>query len=97
MDVRMEESWRRVLADEFDRDYFRQLVSKVHEEYGTTGRHCYPPGHEIFAAFDQTPFDKVKVVIIGQDPYHGPGQANGLAFSVNDGVRIPPSLQNIFK
>lgn len=97
MDVRMEESWRRVLADEFDRDYFRQLVSKVHEEYGTTGRHCYPPGPEIFAAFDQTPFDKVKVVIIGQDPYHGPGQANGLAFSVNDGVRIPPSLQNIFK
>lgn len=93
----MEESWRRVLADEFDRDYFRQLVSKVHEEYGTTGRHCYPPGPEIFAAFDQTPFDKVKVVIIGQDPYHGPGQANGLAFSVNDGVRIPPSLQNIFK
>lgn len=97
MDVRMEESWRCVLADEFDRDYFRQLVSKVHEEYGTTGRHCYPPGPEIFAAFDQTPFDKVKVVIIGQDPYHGPGQANGLAFSVNDGVRIPPSLQNIFK
>ena len=97
MDVRMEESWRRVLADEFDRDYFRQLVSKVHEEYGTTGRHCYPPGPEIFAAFDQTPFDKVKVVIIGQDPYHGSGQANGLAFSVNDGVRIPPSLQNIFK
>ena len=93
----MEESWRRVLSDEFDRDYFRQLVSKVHEEYGTTGRHCYPPGPEIFAAFDQTPFDKVKVVIIGQDPYHGPGQANGLAFSVNDGVRIPPSLQNIFK
>lgn len=93
----MEESWRCVLADEFDRDYFRQLVSKVHEEYGTTGRHCYPPGPEIFAAFDQTPFDKVKVVIIGQDPYHGPGQANGLAFSVNDGVRIPPSLQNIFK
>lgn len=97
MDVRMEESWRRVLADEFNRDYFRQLVTKVHEEYGTTGRHCYPPGPEIFAAFDQTPFDKVKVVIIGQDPYHGPGQANGLAFSVNDGVRIPPSLQNIFK
>lgn len=97
MDVRMEESWRRVLADEFDRDYFRQLVRKVHEEYGTAGRHCYPPGPEIFAAFDQTPFDKVKVVIIGQDPYHGPGQANGLAFSVNDGVRIPPSLQNIFK
>ena len=97
MDVRMEESWRRVLADEFDRDYFRQLVSKVHEEYGTTGRHCYPPGPEIFAAFDQTPFDKVKVVIIGQDPYHGSGQANGLAFSVHDGVRIPPSLQNIFK
>lgn len=97
MDVRMEESWRRVLADEFDRDYFRQLVRKVHEEYGRAGRHCYPPGPEIFAAFDQTPFDKVKVVIIGQDPYHGPGQANGLAFSVNDGVRIPPSLQNIFK
>lgn len=97
MDVRMEESWRRVLADEFNRDYFRQLVTKVHEEYGDRGHRCYPPGPEIFAAFDQTPFDKVKVVIIGQDPYHGPGQANGLAFSVNDGVRIPPSLQNIFK
>lgn len=93
----MEESWRRVLADEFNRDYFRQLVTKVHEEYGDRGHRCYPPGPEIFAAFDQTPFDKVKVVIIGQDPYHGPGQANGLAFSVNDGVRIPPSLQNIFK
>ena len=97
MDVRMEESWRRVLADEFNRDYFRQLVTKVHEEYGDRGHRCYPPGPEIFAAFDQTPFDKVKVVIVGQDPYHGPGQANGLAFSVNDGVRIPPSLQNIFK
>ena len=97
MDVRMEESWRRVLADEFNRDYFRQLVTKVHEEYGDRGHRCYPPGPEIFAAFDQTPFDKVKVVIIGQDPDHGPGQANGLAFSVNDGVRIPPSLQNIFK
>ena len=97
MDVRMEESWRCVLADEFDRDYFRQLVSKVHEEYGTTGRHCYPPGPEIFEAVDGTPFGKGKGVSLGQDPYHEPGQANGLAFSVNDGVRIPPSLQNIFK
>ena len=97
MDVRMEESWRRVLADEFNRDYFRQLVTKVHEEYGDRGHRCYPPGPEIFAAFDQTPFDKVKVVIIGQDPYHGPGQAHGLSFSVCDGVSFPPSLQNIFK
>ncbi len=95
MNVRIEESWRAQLQEEFDKPYFRELIRFVHQEYAAGT--CYPPGRQIFNAFEICPFDKVKVVIIGQDPYHGPGQANGLCFSVNPGVRIPPSLQNIFK
>ena len=95
MDVKIESTWKEHLKDEFDKDYFVQLTDFVRNEYynGT----IYPPGHLIFNAFNLCPFDKVKVVIIGQDPYHGPGQAHGLCFSVNDGVAFPPSLQNIFK
>ncbi len=95
MDVKIEESWKRHLASEFEKDYFIKLTDFVREEYRTTK--VYPPGNLIFNAFNLCPFDKVKVVIIGQDPYHGPGQAHGLCFSVNDGVKFPPSLQNIFK
>jgi uracil-DNA glycosylase len=95
MNVRIEESWRAQLQEEFDKPYFQELIRFVHQEYAAGT--CYPPGRQIFNAFEICPFDKVKVVIIGQDPYHGPGQANGLCFSVNPGVRIPPSLQNIFK
>lgn len=95
MDVQIEDSWKKRLAEEFEKPYFVQLTEFVRNEYraGT----CYPPGKLIFNAFNQCPFDEAKVVIIGQDPYHGPGQAHGLCFSVNDGVRFPPSLQNIFK
>ena len=95
MNVKIEESWKRQLQDEFEKPYFRQLTDAVREEYqsGT----CYPPGSLIFNAFNLCPFDKVKVVIIGQDPYHEPRQAHGLSFSVQDGVPFPPSLQNIFK
>ena len=95
MDVHIEESWKQVLQEEFEKDYFNRLTDFVRNEYrqGTV----YPPGMLIFNAFNLCPFDKVKVVIIGQDPYHGPGQAHGLCFSVNDGVKFPPSLQNIFK
>lgn len=95
MDVQIEESWKKVLQEEFEKDYFKRLTDFVRNEYrqGTV----YPPGKLIFNAFNLCPFDKVKVVIIGQDPYHGPGQAHGLCFSVNDGVKFPPSLQNIFK
>lgn len=95
MNVKIEESWKRQLQDEFERPYFRQLTDAVRVEYqsGT----CYPPGSLIFNAFNLCPFDKVKVVIIGQDPYHEPRQAHGLSFSVQDGVPFPPSLQNIFK
>ncbi|MBR5690167.1 MAG: uracil-DNA glycosylase [Prevotella sp.] len=95
MDVKIEESWKRQLQDEFEKPYFRQLTDAVRVEYqsGT----CYPPGSLIFNAFNLCPFDKVKVVIIGQDPYHEPRQAHGLSFSVQDGVSFPPSLQNIFK
>ena len=89
MNVQIEESWKQHLAPEFEKDYF------VRQEYQTTT--VYPPGRLIFNAFNLCPFDQVKVVIIGQDPYHGPGQAHGLCFSVNDGVPFPPSLQNIFK
>ncbi len=94
-DVRIEESWKRQLQAEFDKPYFPQLTEAVRREYkaGT----CYPPGGLIFNAFNLCPFDKVKVVIIGQDPYHEPGQAHGLSFSVQQGVMFPPSLQNIFK
>ena len=95
MNVRIEESWREKLQSEFDAPYFVQLTDFVRHEYATT--RVYPPGSQMFAAFDACPFDKVKVVILGQDPYHEPGQAHGLCFSVNDGVPFPPSLQNIFK
>lgn len=95
MDVKIETSWRNVLQGEFEKDYFRNLVKFVKTEYAT--QQIYPPGSQIFSAFDFTPFDKVKVVIIGQDPYHGLGQANGLCFSVSDGIPHPPSLKNIFK
>lgn len=95
MNVQIEESWKKRLAMEFEKPYFAQLIEFVRHEYQTT--FCYPPGKLIFNAFNLCPFDKVKVVIIGQDPYHGPGQAHGLCFSVNDGVPFPPSLQNIFK
>ena len=95
MNVQIEESWKRALAEEFEKDYFLCLTAFVRQEYQTTT--VYPPGRLIFNAFNLCPYDKVKVVIIGQDPYHGPGQAHGLCFSVNDGVPYPPSLQNIFK
>ena len=95
MDVRIDPSWKTRLQGEFDKPYFGLLTAKVREEYRTNT--CYPPGRLIFNAFNLCPFDKVKVVIIGQDPYHEPGQAHGLSFSVCDGVPFPPSLQNIFK
>ena len=95
MDVKIHSSWQKVLDSEFEKPYFEKLISFVKHEYAT--KSCFPKGNEIFAAFDHCSFDKVKVVIIGQDPYHGFGQANGLCFSVNDGVAFPPSLLNIFK
>ena len=95
MNVQIEESWKQHLAPEFEKDYFIRLTEFVRSEYQTAT--IYPPGRFIFNAFNLCPFDKVKVVIIGQDPYHGPGQAHGLCFSVNGGVPFPPSLQNIFK
>ena len=95
MEVRIEPSWKRELLTEFSKEYFVQLAGRIRQEYGSGP--VYPAGGNIFAAFDATPFDQVKVVIVGQDPYHGPGQANGLAFSVSPGVRMPPSLLNIFK
>ena len=94
-DVRIEEGWKRALADEFDKPYFNELVAFVRRAYAAGP--CYPPGRLIFSAFDRTPFDKVKVVILGQDPYHEPGQAQGLAFYVPPGVQTPPSLRNIAK
>ena len=95
MNVQIEESWKRHLEGEFEKPYFLQLTERVRQEYQSTA--CYPPGRFIFNAFNLTPFDEVKVVIIGQDPYHEPGQAHGLSFSVQEGVMFPPSLQNIFK
>lgn len=95
MNVQIEESWKEALMPEFSKDYFIQLTDFVRKEYHETT--VYPPGKQIFNAFNLCPFDKVKVVIIGQDPYHGPGQAHGLCFSVNDGIQPPPSLVNIFK
>ena len=95
MNVQIEESWKTHLEPEFEKDYFRKLTEFVRNEY--MQQPIYPPGKLIFNAFNLCPFDKAKVVIIGQDPYHGPGQAHGLCFSVNDGVRFPPSLLNIFK
>jgi uracil-DNA glycosylase len=94
-DVKINDSWKARLQSEFEAPYFIELINFVRDEY--LKHKVYPPGKEIFAAFDACPFDEVKVVIIGQDPYHGPGQANGLCFSVRDGVRMPPSLVNIFK
>lgn len=95
MDVKIDQSWKAVLQPEFDKEYFVKLTEFVRNEYKT--RLTFPPASLIFNAFDQCPFDQVKVVIIGQDPYHGDGQAHGLCFSVNDGVAFPPSLLNIFK
>lgn len=95
MNVQIEESWKERLKGEFDKPYFTRLTETVRHEY-TIGT-CYPPGKLVFNAFNLCPFDQVKVVIIGQDPYHEPGQAHGLSFSVQDGVVFPPSLQNIFK
>ncbi len=94
-DVRIEPSWKKRLAAEFDKPYFKELAAFVKQEY--EGKTIYPPPKEIFRAFDLSPFDQIKVVILGQDPYHGASQANGLAFAVHQGVRNPPSLQNIFK
>lgn len=94
MNVKIEEEWKGQLAGEFDKDYFARLTDFVRHEYATTT--CYPPGNLIFNAFSLCPFSHVKVVIIGQDPYHEPGQAHGLCFSVNDGISFPPSLRNIF-
>ena len=96
MDVKIEQSWKNALAGEFEKPYFAQLVRFLHGEKAA-GKVIYPPGGEIFRAFELTPVDKVKVVILGQDPYHGPGQAMGLSFSVRDGIPSPPSLKNIFK
>lgn len=95
MDVKIEPSWKEILAPEFEKPYFHALTQFVREQYQQTN--VYPPPSEIFEAFARTPFDKVTVVILGQDPYHGPGQAHGLCFSVKHGVRTPPSLQNIYK
>jgi uracil-DNA glycosylase len=95
MSIQIHPSWKEKLQNEFEQDYFQSLTSFVKEEYAM--HTCYPKGADIFAAFDHCPFDQTKVVIIGQDPYHGPGQANGLCFSVKDGITHPPSLINIFK
>ena len=96
MEVRIEQSWKNALADEFGKPYFESLVRFLRSEKAA-GQTIYPPGSQIFRAFDLTPLDELKVVILGQDPYHGPGQAEGLSFSVPHGVKLPPSLQNIYK
>ena len=95
MKVKIEESWEKRLSQEFDKPYFQSLIDFVKNEY--SNQTIFPPGREIFNAFAHCPFDQVKVVILGQDPYHGPGQAHGLAFSVREGIQMPPSLLNIFK
>ncbi len=95
MDVKIEQSWKNILQPEFEKEYFQNLIQFVKEEYAN--HTCYPKGKDIFSAFNHCPFENTKVVIIGQDPYHGPGQANGLCFSVHDGISHPPSLINIFK
>lgn len=97
MEVKIDSEWKEALADEFEKPYFRALTDRIRTEYSTPGLRIYPPGNRIFAAFDSCPFSSVKVVIIGQDPYHGYGQANGLSFSVAPGIEMPPSLKNIFK
>lgn len=96
MNVKIEQSWKDALAGEFEKPYFASLVRFLHEEK-SSGQKIYPPGSQIFKAFELTPLDNLKVVILGQDPYHGPGQAHGLSFSVPEGVPAPPSLKNIFK
>jgi uracil-DNA glycosylase len=95
MDVKIDESWKKILNNEFAKPYFETLTEFVRKEYKS--QTIYPPAKLIFNAFDQCPFNQTKVVILGQDPYHGPGQAHGLCFSVNDGIDFPPSLRNIFK
>lgn len=95
MDIPIDETWRKALSEEFEKPYFKNLMEFVTSEYATAK--CYPPVHQIFSAFDHCPLPEVRVVIIGQDPYHGYGQANGLCFSVNDGIAFPPSLRNIFE
>lgn len=95
MEVSIEPSWKAMLRDEFEKPYFAELAQFIKDEYRKTT--VYPPPKFLFRAFELTPFDKVKVIIVGQDPYHGKGQANGLCFAVNNGVLFPPSLQNIFK
>ena len=95
MQVKIEDSWKKVLSEIFEKDFFKRLVSFVRDEY--QNHQIFPPGKEIFNAFQHCPIDSIKVVILGQDPYHGPGQAHGLSFSVKPGVPFPPSLLNIFK
>ncbi len=95
MKVEIDQSWNEVLKEEFEKEYFQELTNFVKEEYNN--HRCFPEGQDIFAAFDQSGFENTKVVILGQDPYHGPGQAHGLCFSVNEGVTTPPSLINIFR
>ena len=95
MNLRIDDSWKVQLQPEFEQDYFRDLVNFVRSEYASNT--VYPPGNQIFRAFDLSPFDTTKVIILGQDPYHEPGQAHGLCFSVDKGVPFPPSLQNIYK
>lgn len=95
MSIKIEESWKNKLSEEFEKEYFNNLIEFVKSEY--KDKTIYPPGGEIFNAFNKTPFDEVKIVILGQDPYHGEGQANGLAFSVREDIKIPPSLRNIYK
>ena len=97
MNVRIDPQWRQALAGEFEQPYFKALTDRIRAEYADPRIRIYPPAASIFAAFDASPFLETKVVIIGQDPYHGPGQANGLCFSVNPGIEMPPSLRNIFK
>ncbi len=96
MDVQIEESWKKELQSEFDKPYFAQIVQFIKQEKAA-GKTIFPKGEDMFAAFNTTPFNKIKVVILGQDPYHGPGQAHGLCFSVQKGMIIPPSLKNIYK
>lgn len=96
MEVKMEQSWKKILKDEFDKDYFYHITTFIKAEKAS-GKTIFPPGQLIFNAFTLTPFDKVKVVLLGQDPYHNPEQAHGLSFSVPDGIAKPPSLLNIFK
>ena len=95
MKITIESSWKQVLKDEFEKPYFQDLIAFVKNEYAT--HTCFPPENKVFSAFDNTAFDEVKVVIIGQDPYHGPNQSHGLCFSVGENVKVPPSLKNIFE